>query len=138
MKLVTGGAFQGKLGWAKREYHLQEGWIDGETCKMEEIWNCGGIFRFHEYIKRALEMGMLTREEEGDEFVRKLYERNPCLVIVTDELGYGIVPVEPFDRLYRERTGRICTGLAALSKEVVRVVCGIGIKLKEAEEEEHD
>ena len=39
MILVTGGAFQGKLRWAKEEYHLREGWIDGETCGMELLWN---------------------------------------------------------------------------------------------------
>lgn len=138
MILVMGGAFQGKLRWAKEEYHLREGWIDGETCGMEEIWSCSGISRFHEYIKRALKLGMLTEEEEGDAFVRELYERNPRLVVVTNELGYGIVPIEPFDRLYRERTGRICTGIAAGAREVVRVVCGIGIKLKKAEEEKDD
>ena len=61
---------------------------------------------------------------------------NPEICIVTNELGYGVVPIEPFDRKWREKTGRICTELAAKADSVTRVVCGIGILLKG--EEKHD
>ena len=47
MKLIIGGAYQGKLAYEKREYGMAEGWIDGRTCRMEEIWTCGGIDYFH-------------------------------------------------------------------------------------------
>ena len=30
---------------------------------------------------------------------------------MTQEIGYGLVPVDAFDRRYRELTGRICTVL---------------------------
>ena len=78
---------------------------------------------------------MLQSEQEGEAFARRLLERNPGLILVTNELGYGIVPTDAFDRRFREMTGRICTGLAAEAEEVVRVVCGLGVKLKEAKEE---
>lgn len=42
----------------------------------------------------------------------------------------------PSDRKWREKTGRICTELAAKADSVTRVVCGIGILLKG--EEKHD
>lgn len=135
MKLVIGGAFQGKLDWAKRIYGLREGWADGSLCGLEEIWSCPGMFHFHEYVLRAMEQGMLQSEQEGEAFARRLLERNPGLILVTNELGYGIVPTDAFDRRFREMTGRICTGLAAEAEEVVRVVCGLGVKLKEAKEE---
>ena len=39
---------------------------------------------------------------------RKLFlEKSWNLVIVSTELGYGIVPIDAFDRLYREKVGRI-------------------------------
>lgn len=53
------------------------------------------------------------------------------MVVVTNELGCGIVPMDPADREYRETVGRICTCLAARSEEVVRVICGVGMVLKE-------
>ena len=60
-----------------------------------------------------------------------LADENPDIVIVSDEIGYGIVPVDAFDREYRETVGRICTELAVYSDKVYRVVCGIGVPVKE-------
>ncbi len=52
---------------------------------------------------------------------------NPDLILVSVEVGYGVVPIDAFDRAYREAVGRICTKLAAYSHRVTRVACGIGI-----------
>ena len=49
---------------------------------------------------------------------------------MTDEIGYGIVPMDLFQREYREKTGRICTELAERSEEVYRIICGIGMRIK--------
>ncbi|MCD8022885.1 MAG: bifunctional adenosylcobinamide kinase/adenosylcobinamide-phosphate guanylyltransferase [Lachnospiraceae bacterium] len=173
MKLVTGGAYQGKLEYAKRTYQIDDGWIDGRDCEFDEIVRCCGIHHFHEYVRRMLheqtdpeggtqeeqdvflcsaQPGPMQRdpmqehwrtngfrfqtddlralEEQADAFAAWLYQSNPAIVIVTNELGYGIVPIEKEDRFWREVTGRICTCLAARSDEVVRVVCGIGMRLK--------
>ena len=51
---------------------------------------------------------------------------------VSQEVGYGVVPMDAFDRKYREAVGRVCTGLASKSKKVTRVVCGIGTVIKDA------
>ena len=57
-------------------------------------------------------------------------EQNPDILVVSNELGYGVVPVDKFERLSREKTGRICCALAAFAKRVDRVVCGIGMVIK--------
>lgn len=57
---------------------------------------------------------------------------NPDLILVSDEVGYGVVPIDAFDRAYREVVGRICTKLAAYSHRVTRVACGIGTVIKDA------
>ena len=62
----------------------------------------------------------------------KLIRENPNIILVTDEVGYGVVPVDAFDRAYREAVGRVCTELAAFSTRVTRVVCGIGTVIKDA------
>ena len=46
-------------------------------------------------------------------------------VIVCNEVGCGLVPVDEGERLWRERVGRVCTRLAGDAEAVVRLVCGI-------------
>ena len=88
---------------------------------------------FHHFLKLLLEEETGTAPEAE---LEELLQKNPEICIVTNELGYGVVPIEPFDRKWREKTGRICTELAAKADSVTRVVCGIGILLKG--EEKHD
>lgn len=149
MKLIIGGAYQGKRKFAKNTYHSYDGWIDGKTCSVQELTVCRGIDHFHEFVKRLIQgefeeeltagsdipvhfsMADLSGlEEQADVFAKWLYQRNPQIQIVTNELGYGVVPIERSDRMWREAVGRICTALAAQADEVVRVVCGVGMRLK--------
>lgn len=137
MKLIIGGAFQGKLEYAKTEYGLADGWIDGADCVLEEIGTCRGIFHFEAWVHRFLQERSgqeraweLTVEAFAKTVADCLYEKNPELVVVTRELGCGIVPIDPDDRKYRETHGRICTELARHADEVVRVICGVGMRLK--------
>lgn len=139
MKLIIGGAYQGKLAYAKEAYHRQDGWIDGRTCSEEELYVCGGIFDFHEFVRRMLRGEIketfdgtdLTKLESWAEtFAAQLLENNPEIVIVMNELGYGVVPMDKEERLWREAVGRLGTALAAQAEEVVRIVCGIGMRLK--------
>lgn len=137
MKLIIGGAFQGKLAYAKAAYPANGDWIDGRSCELKEIMTCGGIHHFHEYVRRILRgeevffaENLTELETQAELFVEELYRQNPDILVVSNELGCGIVPMEQFDREYRELVGRICTCLAARSDEVVRVVCGIGTRIK--------
>ncbi|MCQ2502038.1 MAG: bifunctional adenosylcobinamide kinase/adenosylcobinamide-phosphate guanylyltransferase [Lachnospiraceae bacterium] len=123
--MVIGGAFQGKHAYAEETFAIHEGWADGLDCKLEDIFSCKGMKHFHEYVK------MLVREKKDySEFVKELFDKNPDLCIVCNEIGYGVVPMDKFDREYRETVGRICEQLAAGSQEVHRVMCGIGSKIK--------
>lgn len=126
MKLVIGGAFQGKSTYAKETFPVKGVWIDGEDCAYEEIFSCGGVLHFHRLVQRFL------GQRDLDEIPRRLGQENPEIVIVSNELGCGVVPVDKFDRAFREKTGRLCTKLAAASDEVHRVVCGIGVVIKRA------
>ena len=65
------------------------------------------LYHFHEWVKKGLEksgFGEFSRENSG---------KNPDLIVISNELGYGVVPIDAFDRKYRESTGRLCTQLAA-------------------------
>ncbi|HIT90268.1 MAG TPA: bifunctional adenosylcobinamide kinase/adenosylcobinamide-phosphate guanylyltransferase [Candidatus Merdenecus merdavium] len=126
MILVIGGRNQGKLAYTKERFMMkEEDFIDGRICSDLEIYHTKGIKNFHEYIKRRLKENDLE-----ESFAEDLCLKNPHIIIITDEIGYGIVPVDPFERRYREQVGRICTNLAKQSIEVHRVICGIGQMIK--------
>lgn len=124
MIMVIGGAHQGKLTYAKQMWP-DTVWADGKTCREETLFCCGGIYDFQEYIA-----GRMREGADLSCLPERLSAANPDIVIVTDEIGYGIVPMERRLREYRELTGRICTELAARAKEVHRVICGIGTRIK--------
>ena len=41
-------------------------------------------------------------EKEAIDFASKLTKKCPDIVIVTQEIGYGLVPIDAFERRYRE------------------------------------
>ena len=73
----------------------------------------------------------MQAERDTENLADELIRRNPGIILVSDEVGYGVVPVDAFDRAYRERVGRICTELAAFSQKVTRVICGAGMVIKD-------
>ncbi len=128
MKVFVGGAFQGKKKAAMEKTGLCEtDFLDGETCTKEELLTGKAVNHFHSYIRRALKA---EREEALDAFVQELFQKNPDIVIVSTELGYGIVPIDAFDRLYREKVGRILCKAVEQAEEVYRVVAGIPVCIK--------
>ncbi len=126
MELVIGGAFQGKRKEACRLFSLEETQlIDGSTCDLQEIYRCRAIFHFHEYVRRSLK-----EERTVEKLVSGLLEKNADIVIISDEIGYGIVPLDAFERLWREQTGRVCCQIAGQAAHVIRVVAGIATVIK--------
>lgn len=72
---------------------------------------------------------MLDGGVPEDEIESYLDDNENC-IIICDEIGNGIVPIEPFEREYRERVGRILVQLAKRAEGVERVICGIGQRIK--------
>lgn len=127
MKLVIGGYAQGKLNYVLQKYDMEpcQIWDGGIPMNKSEQRDTVVINHLHHWIKaRIAEDGF--PEEEIFAFV----EDCPNCVIISDEVGNGIVPIEAFEREYRERTGRILVELAKKAEEVERVICGIGQKIK--------
>lgn len=51
-------------------------------------------------------------------------------VVICNEVGSGVIPVDRAGRLGRESTGRLCVLLAQRAGTVVRMVCGIPTVIK--------
>ena len=121
-------------------------WTDGETATWEEFLASAWSRNFHLLVRRILKkdetLGLPDEQETAlfettsaglhnwKNMAETIYNANPDRILVTDEIGYGIVPMDPFEREYREETGRICCLLAEKSEEIWRVCCGIGTRLK--------
>ena len=55
---------------------------------------------------------------------------HPGGVLICDEVGCGVTPLDRNDRVWREAVGRLCCELAARAEAVYRVHCGVGVRLK--------
>lgn len=57
-------------------------------------------------------------------------ERSLTLIVVTNEVGMGLVPEYPLGRIYRDLLGRAAQHIAATADEVYLVVAGIVVELR--------
>lgn len=134
MIFIIGGENQGKLEYLFNiSTFKKEDVVDClkvDELKAEEILmsNKPVIYNFNNLIKELLVV--YDDEEKVKEKIKKMIKENRKAVIISNEIGYGIVPIDKFERRYRELTGRICCEIAKESKEVHRVICGIGTIIK--------
>lgn len=66
-------------------------------------------------------------ESQPDTPLEQLLQKD---VVICDEIGGGLVPMDKDERQRRERVGRLCVALAREATQVIRVVCGIGQVIK--------
>lgn len=129
MIFVTGGAFQGKADFAKKRLALSDGdFADGESCPFHQIGDKPALNRLHLLVRRMLEAGY--SEEEMESAILQGIRSGGCRVVLTDEIGCGIVPMKKEERLWREWAGRLSCRLAKEAEAVVLVQCGLPTVLK--------
>lgn len=114
MVFITGGAYAGKSAFAEKMF-------PGAEVKTG----------YHRVVREQMEKGLDPLSE-----VRKLMDDaagsddGKQLVITSDEIGCGIVPMDAFEREYREMNGRVSCCLAEKAEQVYRVVCGVGTRIR--------
>ena len=114
-------------------WSLKYGIIHWRHCSGEKsICNTGAGHRgstdlgqFREKLQESAPKS-LSPEAESMAYL----EKHPDTVIICDEVGNGIVPLDSFEREYRERLGRLLCEIAAKAERVERIVCGIGQRIK--------
>ncbi len=109
MILIVGGACQGKTSYAKEHFEKEYVIVGAYHLKVREQLKAG---------KDPLKEAEILIEELGE-----------C-VIISNEVGYGLVPIDAFEREYREAVGRVNCFLAEKAQQVIRVMCGIGTNIK--------
>lgn len=97
--LLIGGAYQGKAALAEKLY---------PALPLTK--------NLHQMVRQTLAAG------------RDPMELLPALrghAVTCDEVGCGVVPLDPEEERYREAVGRLCCALAAEADAVVRVIAGV-------------
>lgn len=126
MILITGGAYQGKTGYAKKAFNIVSSDIaDGRSCTFEAAKSAACIVNFHELVRRLTEAGI-----DCIGFTNELCRENLEAVIILDEIGSGIIPLDKSERKWRESVGRCGCILAENAETVIRLVCGIPTAIK--------
>ncbi|MBR4749410.1 MAG: bifunctional adenosylcobinamide kinase/adenosylcobinamide-phosphate guanylyltransferase [Abditibacteriota bacterium] len=120
MELIIGGRSQGKLQFALTLHGLTpDSAADGELTPKPVIYN------LQSWVRQAL-----AEKRDPEAELLAFADRHPDTVFVCDQLGCGVVPAEPENRLWRDVTGRLCCLLAARADRVYRVTAGIGQRIK--------
>ncbi len=153
MELYIGGFAQGKLEYvqnkkaeeaisiamvidcAQSDYQktLQsiDNKIKNENADVNNIANVNDIViinHLHMWVKDLLREGM--EESEVQSTILSWVATHPNTILICDELGNGIVPLEKMERIWREQTGRLMIELAKQAERVERILCGLGQRLK--------
>ena len=114
MILIIGGAGSGKLDYVESLGYCAADIADGVLDDRKVVYNLQNIvFRDP---KRAPELEEALAKKD---------------VVVCDEVGSGVIPLERNEREAREATGRLCIQLAQRASRVVRLVCGLATVIKE-------
>lgn len=133
MILVIGGAFQQKEEYVS-EILLPGMEEQGRPAESEAVQEILVISDYQVRIREQMKAGLDPLSEAKKllaEEKKPLAERERGeLVVICDEVGCGLVPVDAFERAWREKVGRVCCYFAGEARQVIRVVCGIGTRIK--------
>lgn len=124
MILIIGGAYQGKLDYAKSAFALNP----------EDIFTCTGTeIDFSRRCIHALEEFCYACIQEGLDpiaYVQAHRGQWQESILICNDLSSGVVPMDPVQRQWRHTTGRLCQFLAGEARQVSRIFCGLEQRLK--------
>lgn len=119
MDLIIGGAYQGKLTYARERFAITD--EDVFTCEAD------GAIDFSKRCVRHYETYLLSCVRKNT--APRTDFRADAVVIMRD-ISCGVVPMAAEERAWRECAGRTMNRLAADAASVTRLFCGLPHKLK--------
>lgn len=124
MDLIIGGAYQGKLDYAREHFHIEDIFICREDTP-ELDFSKQAIYGLERFVLACLREGL-----EAGEYLRRHRRQLSDQVVICTDMSQGVVPAEAELRAMREMNGRTLIWLAAEADSVTRVFCGLGQKIK--------
>ena len=112
MILIIGGAWQGKLSWAVREYGLAE----NELCNLSHGFEPGKRCYYHLEALTFANQPIPVFPDDA--------------IVIAREAGSGVVPMEKEQRFFRECHGAALQMLSRQAEHVIRIFCGLAEVLK--------
>ena len=120
MILIIGGAYQGKLDAAKASFGLTE--EDVFTCSGEEIdFSRKCIYKIEEFA---------FHHPDPVGYFQSHREQWENSILICQDIFCGVVPMGAENRIWRQKTGRLCQYLSREASQVSRIFCGLEQKLK--------
>lgn len=111
------------------------GWLSGEeqpTVLVDclTIWLSNELLRAEPEDEERMEAQLECRIRDILHALQGIQQRDGIVVMVTNEVGSGVVPAYKLGRIFRDAAGRLNQRIAALADEVYLVTAGIPIELK--------
>lgn len=134
MILIFGGAFQGKLEYAVKNFDIASVCDCGAVCEdteersFEEClpdFSKAAVCSLEKFVLRCVDEGV-----EAVDYFRENRDKWQDSILILTDVSQGIVPMEARLREFREMNGRLMVYLAGEAQQVIRVFCGIGKKVK--------
>lgn len=124
MDLIIGGAYQGKLTFAKKEYGFGPEQVF--ACTRERIdFSHPCITHIEEFT-----YGCVLRGTDPIEYFEAHRMEWGTSVLICRDIFCGLVPMDAAQRAWREATGRLCQYLSGEARRVSRIFCGLEQRLK--------
>lgn len=136
MVLIVGGKAQGKRSFAeacqkqKQKEKAAPQALTGQKQEGPQIWDA-----LQDKVEAWLKAMPFAQKEDPETLARSFRETvlqsaSEEDILICEETGCGIVPLDGAERLRRDVTGHLCCLLAREAEEVYRVWCGLPQKLK--------
>ena len=118
MILIIGGAYQGKLDFAKENFGVSEIF----TCNGPEIdFSSKCIYKI-EVFTASHPDPVAYFEAHKDDWKDS--------VLILDDISCGVVPMGAENRAWRHKNGRLAQYLSREAAQVSRIFCGLEQRLK--------
>lgn len=139
MHLIFGGAYQGKLEYAKERYGLRDQDVFTYTLESpaaehsSNVTTADPVIDFSKKVIYKLEefiLDCLYHKLEAKDYLEDHKKEWNDKVLICTDISAGLVPYEEEFRAWREMVGRTMVYLGKEAEEVTRIFCGIPQKLK--------
>lgn len=130
--LILGGSYQGKTAWAKREFSLSD--EDIFVCESDSMpdFSKKCLAHYENYVAYCLKNNLSPRTDFFSENASANNQKAKWpQIIICDDIFCGVVPIDAFQRKWREETGLALQKIAGRENvKLWRVFCGRAVEIQ--------